>query len=51
MTATRPPIHLTPATTDAELARDWFFRFEGAGLTELSRRASACLIGRTKGSW
>ncbi len=32
MTATRPPIHLTPATTDAELARDWFFRFEGAGL-------------------
>ena len=26
------PIHLTPATTDRELARDWFVRFEGAGL-------------------
>jgi ATP-dependent DNA ligase len=28
----RPPIHLTPATTDPEVARDWFERFEGAGL-------------------
>jgi len=28
----RPPIHITPATTDSELARDWFRRFEGAGL-------------------
>jgi len=27
-----PPIHLTPATTDRELALDWFDRFEGAGL-------------------
>ena len=27
-----PPIHLTPATTDAGVARDWFERFEGAGL-------------------
>jgi ATP-dependent DNA ligase len=27
-----PPIHLTPATQDRELARDWFNRFEGAGL-------------------
>jgi len=26
------PIHLTPATTDRDLARDWFVRFEGAGL-------------------
>ena len=25
-------IHLTPATTDATLAADWFRRFEGAGL-------------------
>jgi ATP-dependent DNA ligase len=32
MSDARPPIHLTPATTDAELARDWFMRFEGAGL-------------------
>ena len=27
-----PPMHLTPATRDVELARDWFERFEGAGL-------------------
>ena len=26
------PIHLTPATRDVEVARDWFNRFEGAGL-------------------
>jgi ATP-dependent DNA ligase len=28
----RPPIHLTPATDDPELAAQWFERFEGAGL-------------------
>ena len=28
----RPPIHLTPVTTRPEVARDWFSRFEGAGL-------------------
>jgi ATP-dependent DNA ligase len=27
-----PPIHLTPATSDPDVARDWFSRFEGAGL-------------------
>jgi ATP-dependent DNA ligase len=27
-----PPIHLTPATADREVAVDWFRRFEGAGL-------------------
>jgi len=27
-----PPIHLTPATRDVTVARDWFDRFEGAGL-------------------
>jgi len=26
------PIHLTQVTTDADVARDWFERFEGAGL-------------------
>ena len=30
--APKPPIHLTPATTDLALAADWFDRFEGAGL-------------------
>jgi len=28
----QPPIHLTPATRDVAVARDWFERFEGAGL-------------------
>ncbi|MEO5703459.1 MAG: ATP-dependent DNA ligase [Candidatus Limnocylindrales bacterium] len=28
----KPPVHLTPATTDRVLAADWFKRFEGAGL-------------------
>jgi ATP-dependent DNA ligase len=28
----RPPVHLTPATTDRELASQWLGRFEGAGL-------------------
>jgi ATP-dependent DNA ligase len=28
----RPPIHVTPVTRDADVARDWFSRFEGAGL-------------------
>ncbi|OKJ05646.1 ATP-dependent DNA ligase [Kitasatospora sp. CB01950] len=27
-----PPVHLAPATTDLDLARTWFSRFEGAGL-------------------
>ncbi len=27
-----PPIHLTPATRDRNIALDWFRRFEGAGL-------------------
>ena len=27
-----PPVHVTPATEDPEVAGDWFSRFEGAGL-------------------
>ena len=30
--AARPPVYLTPASTDAEIAASWFDRFEGAGL-------------------
>ena len=30
--AATAPIHLTPGTTDRDLAVDWFDRFEGAGL-------------------
>ncbi len=28
----RPPVHITPATTDRDLALRWFAEFEGAGL-------------------
>jgi ATP-dependent DNA ligase len=28
----RPPVHVSPATTDPAVAADWFTRFEGAGL-------------------
>lgn len=28
----KPPLHVTPATTDFATASDWFRRFEGAGL-------------------
>ena len=32
MANAQPPVHVTPATRDKEVARDWFSRFEGAGL-------------------
>jgi ATP-dependent DNA ligase len=32
LVAATPPIHVTPATRNADLAQDWFRRFEGAGL-------------------
>jgi ATP-dependent DNA ligase len=32
MAGARPPVHLTPATTDVATAQAWFERFEGAGL-------------------
>src|SRR5271167_857648 len=32
LTSAKPPVHLTPVTTRPEVARDWFARFEGAGL-------------------
>jgi ATP-dependent DNA ligase len=31
----QPPVHLTPITRDEATARDWFERFEGAGLDGL----------------
>jgi ATP-dependent DNA ligase len=30
--AAKPPVHVTPATADIELAQRWFEEFEGAGL-------------------
>ena len=36
----RPPVHLTPATQDPDVAADWFSRFEGAGLDGVVVKAS-----------
>jgi ATP-dependent DNA ligase len=36
----RPPVHLTPATSDPALASDWFARFEGAGLDGVIAKGS-----------
>jgi ATP-dependent DNA ligase len=35
LSAARPPVHLTPATTEREVAERWFTQFEGAGLDGL----------------
>src|SRR6202042_1390834 len=35
LSAVRPPVHLTPATTDRAVAGQWFTQFEGAGLDGL----------------
>lgn len=35
------PVHLTRTTTDAAIARDWFDRFEGAGLDGVVAKALA----------
>jgi ATP-dependent DNA ligase len=32
LTGVQPPMYLTPATSDREVAAEWFERFEGAGL-------------------
>ena len=32
LSSAKPPIHLTPATRESNVASDWFRRFEGAGL-------------------
>jgi len=32
LSSAESPVHLTPATSDMKIARDWFRRFEGAGL-------------------
>jgi len=32
LASSAPPVHVTPATDDPDVANDWFTRFEGAGL-------------------
>ena len=36
-----PPIHLTPASTDVQVAEDWFRRFEGAGFDGVIAKSAA----------
>ncbi|MCA9623936.1 MAG: ATP-dependent DNA ligase [Myxococcales bacterium] len=35
----RPPLHVTPVTSDRAVAQDWFARFEGAGLDGVMAKA------------
>lgn len=37
----RPPVHITPMTTDLAVATDWFRRFEGAGLDGVMAKPAA----------
>jgi ATP-dependent DNA ligase len=39
LTNAPPPVHLTPATRDRNVAQDWFRRFEGAGLDGVIAKA------------
>jgi ATP-dependent DNA ligase len=39
LASSAPPVHLTPATDDPEVASDWFSRFEGAGLDGVVAKA------------
>jgi ATP-dependent DNA ligase len=41
LASSAPPVHLTPATTDPALARDWFTLFEGAGLDGVIAKPSS----------
>ena len=36
----RPPVHITPATSDLDTARRWFAEFEGAGLDGLIAKSA-----------
>jgi ATP-dependent DNA ligase len=43
-----PPLHLTPATRDRDIAADWFQRFEGAGLDGVVAKPEAGLYEPNK---
>jgi ATP-dependent DNA ligase len=44
----RPPVHLTPSTTDRAVAADWYERFEGAGFDGLMAKAADGLYVQDK---
>jgi len=41
LSSAAPPIHVTPATSDVDIASDWFRRFEGAGLDGVMAKPAA----------
>jgi ATP-dependent DNA ligase len=48
----RPPVHLTPSTTDPAVASDWFDRFEGAGLDGVvAKPADSPYLEGQRGWW
>jgi ATP-dependent DNA ligase len=47
----QPPIHLTPSTADPSVARDWFNRFEGAGLDGVVAKRTADPYMPAKRGW
>ena len=46
-----PPVHLTPATTDRDLAAEWLGRFEGAGLDGVVAKALGSVYERDRRGW
>lgn len=42
LSSAKPPIHLTPATSERRIALDWFRRFEGAGLDGVMAKPVSC---------
>lgn len=48
LASSAPPVHLTPATSDAGLAREWFTLFEGAGLDGVIAKPSGGLYAPDK---
>jgi ATP-dependent DNA ligase len=51
LAAARPPLHLTPLTADVQTARDWFTRFEGAGLDGVVAKAATGRYEPGKRGW
>ena len=47
----QPPLHLTPVTGEVATARDWFSRFEGAGLDGVIAKSTAGKYEPGKRGW
>ena len=48
LSGARPPVHLTPATSDPAVAREWFSLFEGAGLDGVVAKPTAATYQQDK---